>query len=72
MKMGENSGQVGFLLKGIYYALPHLSNFDIKGQVANGIAIEPIYFLYTTLYALAYGTILIGLASFIFKRRDLR
>jgi len=71
MKMGEKlDGLAGPLLKGIYYILPNLSYFNIKGQVAHGVAIAPSYFFYTTLYALVYCTLLMCLASFIFKRRD--
>jgi len=74
MKMGEKmeTPLTGLLLKGIYYALPNLSNFDIKGQVAHKVTIAPSYFFYTTLYALVYCTLLMRIASFIFKRRDLR
>lgn len=71
MKMGEKlNGLAALLVKGIYYALPNLSNFDIKGHVAHGVAIEPRYFLYTVSYALVYIALLIGTAAFIFKRRD--
>jgi len=73
MKMGEKlDAWTGLLLKGIYYTLPNLSNFDIKGQVAHGVNIAPSYFFYTTAYALIYCTLLMGLSAFIFKRRDLK
>jgi ABC-type transport system involved in multi-copper enzyme maturation permease subunit len=73
MKMGEKlDGLAAILVTGIYYILPNLSNFDIKGQAAHGVAIEPSYFFYTILYALIYCTLLMGTASFIFKRRDLK
>jgi len=58
------------LVKAIYYILPNLSNFDIKGQVVHKVPIEPIYFLLTSSYAVLYITLLIGTAAFIFKRRD--
>jgi ABC-type transport system involved in multi-copper enzyme maturation permease subunit len=71
--MGDKlpSKSTAILVKGIYYALPNLSNFDIKGQVVHKVPIEPIYFLLTTSYALVYITLLMGTAAFIFKRRDL-
>jgi ABC-type transport system involved in multi-copper enzyme maturation permease subunit len=59
-----------FLLKAIYYILPNLSNFDIKGQVVHKVAIEPIYFLLTGTYAVVYITLLIATATFIFNKRD--
>jgi ABC-type transport system involved in multi-copper enzyme maturation permease subunit len=58
------------LLKTIYYILPNLSNFDIKGQVVHKVSIEPTYFFLTSSYALVYIALLIGTAAFIFKRRD--
>ncbi|MBI3359123.1 MAG: ABC transporter permease [Nitrospirae bacterium] len=58
------------LVKVIYYTLPNLSNFDIKGQVVHKVPIEPSYFLLTSAYAVLYITLLIGTAAFIFKRRD--
>jgi len=58
------------LVKAIYYILPNLSNFDIKGLVVHKVPIEPTYFFLTTSYALLYITLLIATAAFIFKRRD--
>ncbi len=74
MTMGEKLDSVptALLLKGIYYTLPNLSNFDIKGQVVHNIAIEPSYFLFTISYAVVYCVLLMGIASFIFNRRDLQ
>ena len=60
------------LLKGIYYILPNLSNFDIKGLVVHKVPIGSIYFLLTTGYAIVYGLLLIGLSIVIFERRDLK
>jgi len=74
IKMGEKleNPALIFLLKGIYYTLPNLSNFDIKGKVAHDVAIAPTYFMLTFCYALVYATLLMSIASFIFNRRDLK
>jgi ABC-type transport system involved in multi-copper enzyme maturation permease subunit len=60
------------LLKAIYYTLPNLSNFDIKGQIVHNVPIPADYFLMTFLYAICYIALLIGMAAFIFQQRDLR
>ncbi len=73
MAMGKKlEGPVAPLLKGIYYMLPNLANFDIKAQVVHQVAIEPSYFLLTFGYAVLYCIFLMGMASFIFSRRDLK
>ncbi|MEK7747587.1 MAG: ABC transporter permease subunit [Nitrospirota bacterium] len=61
-----------FIMKAIYYILPNLSNFDIKGLVVHNVPIPPSYFLMTFLYAICYITLLMGIASFVFNRRDLK
>jgi ABC-type transport system involved in multi-copper enzyme maturation permease subunit len=72
--MGETMepGPSVFLLKGLYYLLPNLSNFDIKGKVTHGVPIELGYYFLVVCYAVVYCTLLIGIATFIFKRRDLK
>jgi len=58
------------LLKGIYYIVPNLSNFDIKGLVVHELPIKLAYFALTSSYAVVYILLLIGAAAFIFKKRD--
>ncbi|MEK7702709.1 MAG: ABC transporter permease [Nitrospirota bacterium] len=61
-----------FILKAVYYTLPNLSNFDIKGLVVHKVPIPADYFLMTFLYAICHIALLMGIASFVFNRRDLK
>jgi ABC-type transport system involved in multi-copper enzyme maturation permease subunit len=56
----------------LYYILPNLSNFNIKGQAVHGIPVEPQYLLAALAYGLAYGAGILVLACVIFQRRDFR
>ncbi len=60
------------LLKGIYYTLPNLSYFNIRAQVVHNIPVASAYLFFVFCYALLYTTLLMGIATFIFKRRDLK
>jgi ABC-type transport system involved in multi-copper enzyme maturation permease subunit len=74
MTMSEKfSGDpLGYLLKGLYYTLPNLGQFDIKGQVVHGIAVAPSYVMLTSCYALVYIAFLFVAATLIFQRRDFK
>ena len=61
-----------YLLKGIYYTLPNLDQFDIKGQIVHHIPVDGSYILLTSGYALVYIAILLGGASLVFQRRDFK
>jgi ABC-type transport system involved in multi-copper enzyme maturation permease subunit len=63
---------LGYVLKGLYYTLPNLEQFDIKGQVVHRISIKPSYLFFTFGYALAYVTLLLSIASLIFQRREFK
>lgn len=60
------------LLDGLYYALPNLEFFNIKGQVVHGIAIEPPYLFSAVGYGLVYVALTLMLACVIFQRRDFK
>jgi ABC-type transport system involved in multi-copper enzyme maturation permease subunit len=74
MAMSEKfSGDaLGYLLKGLYYTLPNLGQFDIKGQIVHGIPVTPAYFFLTSCYALVYIIFLFVVATMIFQRRDFK
>ncbi len=73
------SGQFGqdispTLVKAInvaYYCLPNLSAFDFQIQAVYGLTIPLEGLLLSTLYALIYIGLLLGLAIFAFGRREL-
>jgi len=60
------------LLDGLYYALPNLEFFNIKGQVVHGIAIAPPYLFSAVGYGLVYVALTLMLACVIFQRRDFK
>ncbi len=54
-----------------YYLLPNLENFNIKGEVVNGLPLAEGWFAAASLYAISYsGFVLVG-AILLFRRRDL-
>ncbi|TKB57197.1 MAG: hypothetical protein E8D49_13705 [Nitrospira sp.] len=57
-------------LNAIYYVLPNLERFNLKGQVIHHVKISGTDVLLTTAYGLAYAGLLLVLASIIFQRRD--
>lgn len=69
-KMQGNMGR--YLLKGIYYTLPNLAQFDVKGQVVHRIPVDPSYVVWTFCYAAVYGTLLMTAAALIFRKRDFK
>jgi ABC-type transport system involved in multi-copper enzyme maturation permease subunit len=60
------------ILDGLYYALPNLEYFNIKGQAAHGLPVAISYLLTATAYGLTYTLGLLVLACVIFQRRDFK
>ena len=60
------------LLRGISYVLPNFENFNAMGSVAHGAGVPGSLVFYATLYAAAYGTIVLAAAAMVFSRRDLK
>ncbi len=60
------------VLDGLYYALPNLESFNVKGPAVHGIPIEPIYLVTTVAYGVTYSTVILILACIIFQRRDFK
>lgn len=56
----------------LYYAMPNLSNFNIKAQVVQGVPVTGEYIGLVTAYAALYITIILILAAVIFQKRDFR
>lgn len=59
------------LMKFLYYAIPNLSNFDIRAEAANGVAVAPSYVLWALAYGTAYTVMLLVLAALAFEEKDL-
>jgi ABC-type transport system involved in multi-copper enzyme maturation permease subunit len=59
------------LVRGLYYAVPNLRNFDLKARVVYGDPVGWGTLGWITLYGLLYIAIALGLAVLAFRRRDL-
>lgn len=56
----------------LYHLLPNLGNFDIKGEIVHGMAIDPGRYLFAAAYLLLYGGAVLAGACAIFQRRELQ
>ncbi|MFO0700106.1 MAG: ABC transporter permease subunit [Nitrospira sp.] len=63
---------VSWILNVLYYGLPNLGYFNVKGEAVHGFPISLNYLLLATSYGLAYTTLLMVAASLIFQRRDFK
>lgn len=61
-----------FLLDAIYYILPNLENFNIKGEVVHKIALEPSFIIMSMLYGFVYVSMVLLSSVIIFQRRDFK
>ena len=64
------SGLSRALLDGLYYTLPNLDFFNIKGEVIHGVPIAASYLLTAIGFGFGYAAVVIALACVIFQRRD--
>jgi ABC-type transport system involved in multi-copper enzyme maturation permease subunit len=68
---GARMDEVGkAVLNAIYYVLPNLERFNLKGQVIHHIDVAAGDLFLTAAYGLTYAAFLLLLASIIFQRRD--
>ncbi len=58
------------LVKGIYYIIPNLENFNIRGRVVYDLPLGDNYVLFTTLHGLAFIGAYLLIACLWFNRRD--
>jgi ABC-type transport system involved in multi-copper enzyme maturation permease subunit len=56
----------------IYRLLPDLETFNKTIEAAHGLSIPPADIGLSILYALGYSTVLLFIASYIFRRRDMK
>ena len=65
-----------FLLKHLtnflYYFLPNLENFNIKGKVVHNIPVSGDYLFFSTSYGILYITVTLMLSMLIFHKRDFK
>lgn len=60
------------LFAGLYYLVPNLEVFNIRGAVVHGDPVVGAQFGMATIYALGYAGLLVILAGAVFRRKGLR
>jgi len=60
------------ILTGLYYVLPNLENFNIKGRVIYQLDVGGTELALALAYGVLYTAMLLLLAGVIFQRRDFR
>jgi len=60
------------VVTGLYYILPNLERFNLKGNVIHHIEVSGTDLLLIVMYGLTYVAFLLMSASIIFQRRDFR
>ena len=65
------SGSGKLLCRVLYYLLPNLGNFDIKGEVVHGLAVAPGRIFWATVYLVLYGSAVLWTACAVFERKEL-
>jgi len=65
-----NDLQAG-LTEAIYFALPNLEVFNVRGAIVHGDLVPGQHLLIATLYSLAYVSLFLLLAGAVFSRREL-
>jgi ABC-type transport system involved in multi-copper enzyme maturation permease subunit len=70
--LGEisESAAVKLSMNFIYYLLPNLSNFNIRGEVVHNVPVPLSQLMYAMAYGLIYAVIVIVLSVLAFQRRD--
>jgi len=58
------------LMHAVYYAIPNLDNFNIRGRVVYGLSLPEHYLFFNTLYGLCFIAVFLLAACLIFRRRD--
>jgi len=61
-----------YFIKGLYYLLPNLEYFNLRGQVVHRIPIASDYLILATLYGFLYTAIIILFSIVIFSKRDFK
>ena len=60
------------LVRGLYWVLPNLAQFDVKDRVVHGVAVSSGYLALSIAYAAVYITALLVVSVAIFSRRDFK
>jgi ABC-type transport system involved in multi-copper enzyme maturation permease subunit len=55
---------------GLYYVLPNLSNFNIRGEAVYNVPLDPLSLVLSGLYAIVYTATLLLISVAIFNRKE--
>lgn len=66
----EQPASLRYTAKVLYLVLPHLDRFYVADRIVSGVFLPVSYYVYATLYALAYVALLLLLSMVIFNRRE--
>ena len=69
-RLSTDTGRM--LCRVLYYLLPNLGNFDIKGEVVHGMAVAPGRLLWAAVYLILYGSAVLWTACAVFDRKELQ
>lgn len=67
-----DSAAVIWIARVVYYVIPNLAPFDVKGEVVHGVPIAARHVGYTLAYAAVYIAVLLTASVAIFRRRDFK
>jgi len=67
-----NSTGARWLFGVLYYLLPNLANYSFIAPAAHGRAPEPGFLLASVLYAIVYITVILGVATLVFSKRNFK
>lgn len=54
----------------LYYLVPNLSNFNIRGEAVHGVQVPLMLLLFSIIYGLIYSAVVILVSTLIFERRS--
>ncbi len=63
-------GPVRELLIGLYYLLPNLALFNVKGEAVHGVPVTGEYMMMAVAYGLTYAALVLFASCIVFQRRD--
>jgi ABC-type transport system involved in multi-copper enzyme maturation permease subunit len=58
--------------RGLYWVLPNLAQFDVKGDVVHGVRVPLGYIAMSGAYAALYISMLLAISALVFSRRDFK
>ena len=67
----ENTKEIMLLATALSWVFPNLAAFDLKTTAAYGLALDPVYLMWTLFYGVIYTALLLIFSSLIFNRREL-